>query len=431
MNSYSLNELLALTIILSIPSILLATRASRTYINAAAAYWFGWIFLSTCTVIAINQHWMPPVGGLANQYIISMHLGAFVGFSLSSLLIRNRAGLQPRTRFLNETDYLVGRISKWPLIILFIVGLVVLAERLTIVGLSAEYFTSVRKVYNLRESSIIFRLGSHLAVMASFLVLMLGARDAVRGANVKFLLVFLLAASPLGIANGGRSFLLSYSLIYLFSLFLLRGQYGRLRYILTKREWGSIGMLLVASLVLFALIGFNRGGYGAQLDILYTIIIWPTSTMGAMDSWVLAAKAAPSTNGMNTFGWFVDILHRFSMVDFSFEREVMERVLRGFDYANDSADVIPRSILPDLIFDFGEAGIFGGMGLVAFFLQSVVTKCNGRGIFLHTLAVMCCYAAFTTIQNSLFAPGFVVTLFWAAFFSFLINTGSRRLEYAA
>lgn len=237
------------------------------------------------------------------------------------------------------------------------------------------------------------------------------------------MVVIIAVAAPLGLANGRRAFLLSYVLAYFSSLILSRAfSTGRLL-LLSGREILTLGVLLAILLLIFAVMGFVRGGYGAELDIAYTILIWPVSTLSAMDSWVTAALSSKSTYGVNFFGWLASALSRLGVIDVTEATKVMQGVNDYFLYTHNSALVIPRSILPDLIFDFGPSGVFIGIAVVVFCLEFVVTRCAARGYLMHVVAVQALLASFMTIQHSGVTPGTAATVFWGAVLAIAMKRG--------
>ena len=90
--------------------------------------------------------------------------------------------------------------------------------------------------------------------------------------------------------------------------------------------------------------------------------------------------------------------------------------------------MVPRSILPDLIFDFGPSGIFVSIAIIAFTLEFITTRLPARGYFMHVLAVQGLLASFMTIQNNIMTPGAVVTVFWGAVLALVMRNkwGQRR-----
>lgn len=424
MEELSVSSLLQQTLILGFLSLLLVKLITKNIITAALAYWVGWVFLILGASIALKNDWISNIGDVAFFYIMQLHYGAFIGFLLASIISNlNKKNYNPilNNNLFNHANFIYERISGKALAFLFIFGTIFLIQRVSVIGINPDYLSNVRDVYNERNISFISKIGSHLGVIVNFIIIMIAVRDARHGINSKNLIITILAAAPLGIANGGRIFLLSYLLFYMCSFLLARKHYGNIKYILKWNEWKKVTTIFGSLLIVFALMGFNRGGYGDSFNPFFTILIWPVSTIWAMDSWIIEAMSSKSTNGLNTFGWLFDIAHRLGIYSFYEEKEIISSTLHFFEMTHNSASVIPRSIIPDLIFDFGTKGVFWGMLIISLLLQLFTLNFSGRGIFFHTLATLSLLAAFMTIQNSVITPGFSVTLFWAAIFSFTMR----------
>ena len=294
------------------------------------------------------------------------------------------------------------------------------------VGFNSDYLTNARNIHNENEYSLLSTISSHIAMIANVLLSLIAIKDSKFGVNIRTLVIFIIIGGAMGIANGGRGFLLSYLILYFSNLILCRSAFGKNPSLLSKKEAIQFFLLFVSLLLIFSVMGFLRGGYGDELDIATNILSWPASTIGAMDSWISVAMASTSTYGLNTLGWFADILHRFGLVNYTDERNAMISILDYFLDVHDSSIFIPRSILPDLIFDFGENGIFWGMLLTALLLQVFTLSFVGKGIFLHNVAVMGLTSAFATIQTSIFTPPVVVPLFWSLVLAIYIKYKMKR-----
>jgi len=415
------NDLYYILIFFSITSILITYMMSKTYITAATAFWFGWLFLISGASYAIEQKWIPMISSVSIEYLLNLFTGAFLGFNLASILFPVKRNVQSYNILLEKTDFILNKLSNKFLIILFLLGSVFLLQRISQVGFNMDYLENVRSLYNQHNRQFIDKVATHIGVIVSFLIILMAVRDSKKGVNVKHLGLVVLAAAPLGLANGGRTFLLNYLILYMSSLLLIRGVYGNNRYLLSKKEWIKILIYLFSLLFVFSILGFFRGGYGKEFDMLFTILIWPVSTMGAMDTWISTALASKGTNGYFTFGWFSSFLNGIGFVDFSQEYLRIKQVFLSFFKTHNSAAFIPKSILPDLIFDFGRSGPFIGMFIISFILQFFTLRFVGRGIFLHVLGSLSILTAFNSIQTSVLTPPIVVTLVWALVFSILIR----------
>lgn len=381
--------------------------------SASLAFWFGWWFLVSGGVLVVNRGW-GEIGLYSAPYVEMLFHGAFAGFLVGTLVGSFRKPPQQYLKLVGLSNYMLDTHGRKVLWAIFLIGGVVFVQRLATVGLSSDYLSEVRGIYNQGQGSALLRIGSHLSVLLITLIVLRGIRDSYYGLDIRGLLITIVAGAPLGLANGGRMFLMSYTLAYFASLLLCRSHFSRNPLWLNAQELFRSGGLIALLLTIFALMGFVRGGYGDELSVVYAVIIWPVSTFQAMDAWVFAAIGSDRTYGLHSFGWLADFAARLKLIDVSEATGVMRDVLLGFEETHNSARVIPRSILPDLIFDFGEHAIFVSMAVIAFLLEFVTTRYPGRGLFWHVLAVQCFLGSFTTIQNSVVSPGFAITLFWGA-----------------
>lgn len=390
-------------------------------LSAAAAFWGGWAFLLVGGIFVVEQGWRTISLDFV-PYLKTLFDGALAGFAIGAVLGAMR---KPRSYF-DETAALsnlfLNKYSGLILLSLFVVGSLFLAYRISLVGFNINYLSNVRGVYNQKDDVLLLQIGSQLSVMAVVIIILMGLVDAREGINVRKILTVVVAGAPLGLANGGRIFLLSYFMAYIGSFLLCRAHVFAKRMPLVTLPEATIasGALLIL-LSIFAVMGHVRGGYGDNLNVIYTVLVWPVSTLEAMDSWVKAALYGGQTYGLNTLGWIADVLSRVNLLDFKKYVPVLGDAIQSFKDANNSAAVIPRSILPDLIFDFGYGNVFASMMAVAGALEFATSRYVARGIFLHVLAVECLIASFSTIQNSVLSPGFAVAIFWGAVFSLAVK----------
>lgn len=414
----TLNIVLIQTLVLGIISVILTKLISKTLISASISYWFGWSFLIIGTATAVNNGWFNNISSQSLNYISQLHFGAFIGFFVGTLLSsrpkKNGIGYY---NLIYQSNFVVNKVTGKVLLILFVLGMIFLIIRIQLVGFNLNYFTNVREVFNETKVTRIGWVATHLAVIMTLIVILSGLTDAIGGMNFKRLLLITLATAPLALANGARGFLIGYLIKYLASLFMWRGLSGRYKYLLPKNEWFTIFTYIVVAMSIFSVIGFIRGGWGDKLNMAYTIIVWPTSTVGALDSWIPAALTGNSTHGLLTFGWFAGTMHRFGIMDLSSELKVIPSLQHYFTSTGNSAASIPKSIIPDLIFDFGANGVFWGMLIISFILQIISISFQGKGLVRHTLAVLSVLGAFNTIQSSVYTNEFAAIIIWVILFS--------------
>lgn len=421
----SLDQLFYFTFFLAFISIYITKKRLKTLITASTGYWFAWLFLLYSTKVAVNNGWIENLSEISLNYIVQLHSGAFLGFLLGTVFSSKKNKiLNPEV--LVKSNYIVKKLSNKILLFLFILGSLFLIERLRVVGFSLSYFTDVRSIYlETNDTSFIEWIAGHLSVMVGFLIILIGLRDAASEIDVKLLLKVLIASAPLGLANGSRIFLLNNVILYLSSILLARGMFRLKKTIISRTELIKITSFVLSILFIFALIGYNRGGYGGEFDLIFTILIWPVSTMMAADSWIAVAINSQNTGGMFTLGWVADFLNSFGILQFGNEKKMIQDIVIDFKLNANPAAVIPKSILPELIFDFGKKGVFWSIFFISFLAQKITIKFAGKGIVYHTIAVYCLVGSFMTIQTSIITPQFAVSIFWAIIFSYFIKSKLR------
>ncbi len=428
MLALTLPNTLYITSILGILLVIACRVIAKTWVSANSAYWVGWIFVLFAALVCETNGWgYRRVTALALSKILFLHMGATIGFLIATISCYN---YQPNTNGLQKIFVLskgiVKNFSNKLYIILFIIGLLFFLERLAATGFSSNYLAEARAVYVQGNTSFIARIGSHVSVLVIFMMILLGVVDSVRGIKVGRLLLVILAAAPLGLANAGRIFLFSYLLTYLTSLLLFRSLTRRKSHFGTTDEVMKIIGLIVAMAFIFSIIGFQRGGYGQYYNPFRTILGWPASSIFALDSWTSIALSLPSMHGWNSFGWITDFLDRISLLDFSQEKKNFTAIIFHFRNINDSAADIPRTIIPDLILDFGKNGVVYGMIFIALFAQLITIRTPHYSIFSFSFSTLTIFALFHTIQGSIFSAGFCVATFWAFIFSKVIVYNPRK-----
>jgi oligosaccharide repeat unit polymerase len=415
-NTFIVNSL-NLALVLAAVSIVSIRIINKTWVSAAAAYWFGWIFVLIAALVCEYKDWnYAPVTSFACENINQLNFGAFIGFVVGSSLAgksdSNRY-LHKKEKFLWQAEWLLSKFTGKILGIVFVLGIIFFVIQIRQVGFNSDSVTNLRQIYTERQFSLVGWLGTHLSMIASSLIILVGAVDANRGMNIKRLVMFILSAAPLQLGNGGRIFLLSFLLLYLFSFFCMRAVLPLDRALLSRKEALQLVSVLTACLFLFSILGFVRATNLEEFNPLELILGWPASSIAALNSWITAASNSPPTHGVLLFDWPGMFLHKLGIINIYQEKMLLMETTFQFMMKNDSAAVIPRTIIPDLIFDFGAKGVFWGMLYLAICLQFFSIRCAGKGLFWHSLACMCLNSSFMTVQLIIFNPGFCVVLIWA------------------
>lgn len=222
--------------------ILLNALLRRPLTSASLAFWFAWACLMFGGIVAESYGWRS-IDTFSAPYLIHLFNGAFFGFALVTLVPIKRASETHYLQVVTSAERILDRLKGKVMFIAFLVGVIFLAERIAVVGLSTDYLNNVRGVYNQREGNQLAQISSHLMVFLTLLVILRGLVDSHRGVNLKALIVVILVAAPFGLAQGARIFLFSFLIAYFTSLLLTRSRFSRAKGLLSWQEGIGLGSL--------------------------------------------------------------------------------------------------------------------------------------------------------------------------------------------
>lgn len=430
----SLDSLIIQSLIFAVINTTVSKKINNQWLTASTGFWFGWIVLLFSTRSFIHADFMNNLEVLSIKYISIFHWAAFTGFFLASIYgsffrdksrIKKKELLQKlRVESTNVSEYFGNKFLN----ILVILGLIFFVQRVLTVGLDINYFTNVRDVYNERSFSLLNWLGTHLSVIVYILLFVQGISDAFNKMNIKKVFKTIVYASPLFLASGSRTFLIFPLIYYFSSLLLTRVSIKNSLRFLTLKEFRDFSFILIMMSFIFSIIGFIRGGYGNSFSLYYLIIAWPVSTTIGLESWLEVAISSQSTNGFLSLDWIANIFQRLGILDYTQEKNMLENIDYQFLLNGDSARVVPRSMIPDLIFDFGTKYLYLISTIFFFIIQFITINFSGKSLTKQIIAAMLIVAMFMTIQMSVFSPGFMVSLFWLFLYK-LFNKGSFNLNF--
>ena len=425
--NYELLDLYFEVMALGFLSIFIRRLRNKNILSASLAFWFAWGALITAGLICDLVDWTN-ISIISVGYIKTLLYGATVGFAVIDIFYDEKYDNRQMIELkLMAKIFIERKIFNKFLIFMFIIGMIMLINRIRTVGLSIEYFSTVRSSFvDETNYSFLLQLGSHLSSILVVGLILKGVYDYENGIDIIGLFWILLFVSPFFLSSASRTFLLGYPLPYISSYMLFSYYYpGKNRKLIIRYDLIKLLIFIISVLTVFSIIGFIRGGYGEVFNPFYAILMWPVSTLSAMDIWIGAASATNLTGGYFTFNWPFDILSRLHILNVSDQMASVTAILDYFDSINESAGVIPKSILPDIIFDFGPSKIFIVMAFFAALLQ-FFRSFSSHKLFLHVLAVNSFIAAFSTIQNSIFNSNFFVSIFWSyIIYKYLKNKSVR------
>lgn len=391
------------------------------FICASLGFWFAWVFVLTSSYYGEYRGWMN-INPYIFQYVEKMSFGAFIGFFIADLVCfcNPKINVLSFLKLEKISIFVINKYASRVVNIIFILGMIALVTRIMQVGLSFNYLTEARQNFiNEQDYSLLVQILSHLMSILTVLLILKGVKDSRTYLDIKGITKILLMVSPLYISNATRTFLLLIPLPYFLSFIISRSIInGKIN--LGRKNITILVFILTFIGFIFSIIGFFRGGYGEEFDILYTILMWPSGTIDVMDIWIDQAINSPPAYGYYLFNWPFDIVQRLGIINFSAQFKAMADIQNFFLNTNSTAFFIPRSILPDLILDFGVDGIIPGMILVGFVLQ-FISFFAGQSIVLQVSAVLSILGCWESIGSSSFGASYFVPIFWAFVLTWWLN----------
>lgn len=417
MNYYFLS-LILLNILFLVISSATSKKKYGTTICASTFYWFSWVSVEIACLICDEYEWtVKPISDIAINYIFVAHLGAFMGFLLCDLTSKFKENVTS-DKLIDNCNYLIHRFSKPVYLLTLIFGLLILRERISIIGFNLNFLTKAREIFNLNEFNILIWFGTHFSIIISIFMILYGLIDSKTGFDIKRIIYPTLIAAPLNIASGTRTFLVAYLLPYGVSYLLAKSKLHNAAHS-PKRNLLSSFAVIIFIFFIFSLLGQLRGNEGKADDFnpVALILGWPASTLTALESWLPAAIDSPSTMGTLSFEWPSRVLSKLNLINYDGYVKIVGDVANNFRLLDsDSSDVVPKSIIPDLIFDFGKNLLIFCMMILCYLLQYISVNYSKVNIFKHSIACVSIIAASLTIQQSIFSSSLSITLVWAYIF---------------
>ena len=124
----------------------------RPLVSASLAFWFGWWFLVSGGVLVVNRGWRE-IGLYSAPYVEMLFHGAFAGFLVGTLVGSFRKPPDQYLKLVGLSNYLLDTYGRKVLWTMFLVGGVVFVQRLVTLGLSLDYLSEVRGIYNQQQGA--------------------------------------------------------------------------------------------------------------------------------------------------------------------------------------------------------------------------------------------------------------------------------------
>lgn len=301
----------------------------------------------------------------------------------------------PDNESLEEIDFFLSKF-RWILYLLFILGMFRLIIVLSLVGFD---YSNIRLLYLTGRSSFtsfdlnLIRVSSYVLQAAVFYVCILGVKMSMTKINLKELCICFVLFSPFQMSFGGRLFILSFFMPFLFAYFAIKLLNAKI-FFQNRAELHKI--LLLTIIPLFLTIFFQVLKQGEETnaksinnrsnELFYTTSIY----IHLNELW----KSKPVNYNLG--------LGRNITPLIGSESPEYKQVKMKWDRNGNVALVCVPSMIPGMYFDFGEFGSYI-VYFVIFFLIEYIALCIMYRFEIKRLMIyiLLCLFAFGTASSSL------------------------------
>lgn len=328
-------------------------------------------------------------------YQFKILLVCFFAFLLARICTRQCSFAIPENDSLEEIDFFLSKF-RWILYLLFTLGMFRLITVLYLVGFD---YANIRLLYLTGRSSFtsfdlnLIRVSSYVLQAAVFYICILGIKMSMTKINLKELSVCFVLFAPFQMSFGGRLFILSFFMPFLFAYFAIKLLNAK-KLFQNRTELHKI--LLLALIPLFLTVFFQVLKKGEEAntksmndrsnELFYTTSIY----IHLNELW----KAKPVNYNLG--------LGRNITPVIGSESPEYKHVKMKWARNDNVALVCVPSMIPGMYFDFGEFGSYI-IYFVIFFLIEYIALCIMHKFEIKHLMIyiLLCLFAFGTASSSL------------------------------
>ena len=328
-------------------------------------------------------------------YQFKILLVCFFAFLLSRICARRYSFAIPSNEYLGEIDFFLSKF-RWILYILFALGMFRLITVLSLVGFN---YSNIRLLYITGRSSFssfdlnLIRISSYVLQAAVFYICILGVKMSMTKINLKELCICFVLFAPFQMSFGGRLFILSFFMPFLFTYFAIKLLNVK-KIFQNRTEFRKL--LLLAVIPLFFAVFFQVLKMGEQANVKSMSdrsneLFYTTSTYIHLNElW----KVKPEN-----YNWG---LGRNITPVIGSESPEYKHVKMMWTRNNNGAAVCVPSMIPEMYFDFGEFGSYIVYFIIFFVLEYIALCIMNRFEIKHLMIyVLLCMFAFNTTATSM------------------------------
>jgi hypothetical protein len=413
-----------------------AKHENRIVASAASVFYLTWCGVIAAAIVSDYYGWSyHEAGALAESEMLTMHSLAFIGFLLATILTKQRRS-KPTQEWCNVLKDESTLLKDYQLVLLcamFLFGCMALFSALhgaAASTISGSTINGLRTNFVGKELTWAQWVSTHISVLCTLIVIVAAAEDGAKGRpRLGTLAVVTLAGMPLAISEGGRGFILAGLTWYMFSYLSASASCSRLKKETAREIFRTFAAPVCGLLFLFGTLGYWRNQPAAEFNPLRHVLSWPASSISALDVWCEAARRTDVHPGYYSLQYPMVLLDRMGFITLEAASETERAILLAMQASGDTAWCIPKTVIPELIFDFGSAGSKIAIVVLAFLLQWISIAARRSGLVSHVFATMSLLWAFQTVQGGLLNPAACLVIAYAIalkYFSKKLVLTSRR-----
>lgn len=329
------------------------------------------------------------------RYQFKILLVCFFAFLLARICASRYSFAVPGEETLNEIDFFLSKF-RWILYLLFALGMFRLIIVLSMVGFN---YSNIRLLYITGRSSFtsfdlnLIRISSYVLQAAIFYVCILGVKMSMTKINFKELCISFVLFAPFQMSFGGRLFILSFFMPFLFAYFAIK--LLNVKTLFQNRTELS-KLLILAVIPLFLTVFFKVLKMGEQADVKSISnrsdeLFYTTSTYIHLNElW----KVKPVNYNLGLGRNITPIIGS--------ESPEYKHIKKMWASSNNAASVCIPSMIPEMYFDFGEVGSYIVYFVIFFLLEYIAICLMFRFEVKHLMIyVLLCMFAFNTPASSM------------------------------
>jgi oligosaccharide repeat unit polymerase len=351
-------------------------------------------------------------------YQFKILLVCFLAFLLARISVLNCTFDVPKSNHVSLVNLFLSKF-RWILYVLFILGMIRLVIVLSLVGFN---YSDIRLLYITGRSSFstfdlnLIRITSYVLQVAVFYVCVLGVKMSMTSINFKELYFCFILFAPFQMSFGGRLFILSFFMPFLFAYFAIKLQ--NVQSLCNKTDLKKIVLLILFPLFLiifFQVLKMNDKADAKSIkdrsnELFYTTSIY----MHLNELW--RVKPVDFNLGLGR-----------NIMPIGFESPEYTKIKNNWSRNHNNAAVCVPSMIPSMYFDFGEEGSYI-IYFVIFFLLEYIALCIMHKFVIWRLMIyiLLCMFAFNTTASSM-SDNFK-TLIVGLFFVLLISNHFKKVS---